>query len=56
VALTHPPKDTRAAARSALIRRIAVTGQAYEIDWHRIDCGSAPPVIMLDPFQSQHSR
>ena len=50
--LTQPPKDTRAALRSMLMRGIATTREPYQINWHRIEHGSADPVMLLDPFQS----
>jgi proteasome accessory factor A len=53
VDVDQPPGDTRAGMRGALMRRIAETGQPYEIDWHRIDYGTAKPVVMLDPFQTE---
>jgi proteasome accessory factor A len=51
--VNQPPGDTRAGVRGALMRRIAASGQPYEIDWHRIDYGTAKPVVMLDPFQTE---
>lgn len=56
VTLTHPPKDTRAAVRGLLMRRVAETGAPYEIDWHRVEYGSAEPVVLLDPFQTEVGR
>lgn len=53
-ALAKPPQDTRAAVRSRIMRRIAESGEPYEIDWHFIERGSADPVV-LDPFQTQLS-
>jgi proteasome accessory factor A len=50
---TTPPKDTRAMVRSALMRRIADTPGAYEIDWHRLEFGGGESVLLLDPFQTR---
>jgi proteasome accessory factor A len=55
LALTTPPMDTRAVVRGTVMRRIAATGGTYEIDWHRIECGSAEAMVMLDPFQTEIS-
>lgn len=55
-ALTQPPKDTRAAVRGTLMRRIAKSGTPYEIDWHRIEHGSGEAVVLLDPFQTDVGR
>jgi hypothetical protein len=55
-ALVHPPEGTRAAVRGVLMRRIAERGEPYEIDWHRIEDGSATPFVLLDPFQNQLGR
>jgi hypothetical protein len=54
--LTHPPEDTRAVVRGSLMRRIAETGDSYEIDWHRIGYGNAEAVLLLDPFQTVSGR
>jgi proteasome accessory factor A len=51
--LNLPPGDTRAAIRGKLMRKIAESGQPYEIDWHQIDYGQANPIVLLDPFQTE---
>jgi proteasome accessory factor A len=51
--LTQPPDGTRAAVRGKLMRRIADSGEPYEIDWHRIEHGRADPVVLLDPFRTE---
>lgn len=56
LALTQPPKDTRAVVRGTLMRQIAESGDSYEIDWHRIGYGSAESVLLLDPFQTKLGR
>ena len=55
-ALVKPPGDTRASARSLLMRRIAEGDEPYEIDWHRIEHGSDDPFVLLDPFQTKPGR
>lgn len=55
-ALGEPPADTRAAVRAKIMRRIAVSGEGYEIDWHRIEQGSGDAVVLLDPFQTKLGR
>jgi proteasome accessory factor A len=54
--MMKPPSGTRAVVRVKLMRRIAESGEPYEIDWHRIEHGSATPLVMLDPFQTQSTR
>ena len=51
--LTTPPADTRAAARSGLMRQIAAGQEPYEIDWHRIECNGGESILLLDPFKHQ---
>lgn len=51
-ALTEPPHDTRAVVRSALMRRIALTGERYAIDWDSIERAGGEPVV-LEPFQTE---
>jgi hypothetical protein len=53
LATKSPPSGTRAAARSALMRRIAASGEPYEIDWHRIEHGDGSPSLLLDPCQAR---
>ncbi len=53
LATKSPPGSTRAAARSALMHRIAASGEPYEIDWHRIEHGGGSPALLLDPFQTR---
>lgn len=49
-ALTDPPANTRAFARSRIMRRIAQSREAYEIDWHRIESDRGDTIVLLDPF------
>ncbi len=51
--LMRPPEGTRAVLRSTLMRRIADSGEPYEIDWHRIEWGTGAPVALFDPFQTR---
>jgi hypothetical protein len=38
------------------MRNIATTREPYQINWHRIEHGSADPVMLLDPFQTHSGR
>ena len=50
-ALDQPPTDTRAAARSAWMRRLSATGvQRYYLDWEAVDAEGVGSVMLLDPF------
>jgi proteasome accessory factor A len=51
-----PPTDTRAAIRGKVMHEIAAGRENYEIDWHQIDHGEAPAVVLLDPFQTELRR
>lgn len=48
--LSVPPTDTRAAARSELMRRLAAGGTGYELDWDSVLEDGKEPVHLLDPF------
>jgi hypothetical protein len=54
-AMLAPPKGTRAAIRSARMRRIAATDDGYEIDWHRVEQTGGETILLLDPFQTKLS-
>lgn len=49
-ALEDPPQGTRAAARGALMRRIAESGEPYTIDWHHVERGNHGSTRLIDPF------
>lgn len=49
-ALLEPPPDTRAHARSQLLRLAAEHGGRYFVDWENFDLEGHPTVRLLDPF------
>ncbi|HEY3755988.1 MAG TPA: proteasome accessory factor PafA2 family protein [Opitutaceae bacterium] len=51
-ALTEPPADTRAARRSALMRRLVASGGRGVVDWHYVVEEGKEPTPLLDPYQS----
>lgn len=52
-ARTHPPKDTRAAARGAVIRELVGSGtRKYVIDWDSVYLDRERYLNLQDPFQT----
>jgi len=51
--LHHAPAGTRAILRSLAMRRLADSGGPYEIDWHVVQTEDRPPLVLLDPFQTE---
>ena len=45
-----PPADTRAAARSRLMRILSDEGLASFVDWEIVDTEGVNPLMLLDPF------
>lgn len=52
-ARSAPPPDTRAAARSRLMRFLADEGIPSFVDWEVVDTEGVNPLILLDPFDAQ---
>jgi proteasome accessory factor A len=52
-AITNPPRDTRAAARGAVIRKLVSSGtRKYVIDWDSVYLDRERYLNLQDPFQS----
>ena len=51
--LYDAPTSTRATLRSQAMRRLADSGGPYEIDWHVVQTEDRPPLVLLDPFQTE---
>jgi proteasome accessory factor A len=47
-----PPPDTRAAARSRLMRILAEEGLSGFVDWEMVDTEGVNPLMLLDPFDA----
>ena len=52
-ALLNPPADTRAAARSQVMRLLESQSFRYFVDWEVMDVEGAESLHLLDPFQPQ---
>jgi proteasome accessory factor A len=52
-ALLNPPADTRAAARSQVMRLLESQAFRYFVDWEVMDVEGAESLHLLDPFQPQ---
>ncbi|PAW88829.1 MAG: peptidase [Pedosphaera sp. Tous-C6FEB] len=52
-ALLTPPADTRAAARSQVMRLLEPETFRYFVDWDMLEVEGAEPLQLLDPFRDQ---
>lgn len=50
--LLVPPSNTRAAARSRLMRKLATRDTNYELDWDSVLEEGKDPVMLTDPFHA----
>lgn len=51
-ARSDPPSDTRAAARSRLMRFLSAEGLSGFVDWEVVDTEGVNPLMLLDPFDA----
>ncbi|MBL9172821.1 MAG: proteasome accessory factor PafA2 family protein [Verrucomicrobiales bacterium] len=51
-ARSAPPSDTRAAARSRLMRFLSSEGLSGFVDWEVVDTEGVNPLMLLDPFDA----
>lgn len=47
-----PPRNTRAGARSALMREICGQATSYVLDWDSVQIKDQDPIYLLDPFNA----
>ena len=52
-ALLEPPADSRAAARSGLMRELQRRSASYYLDWEIIGADGGNPLSLLNPFESK---
>ena len=52
-ALLEPPTDSRAAARSGLMRELQRRSASYYLDWEIIGADGGNPLSLLNPFESK---
>ena len=50
-AMSHPPKNSRAHARSRLMREIEHGAASYILDWESVEVPDQERVLLLNPFQ-----
>jgi hypothetical protein len=55
-ALLRAPADSRAAARSGLMRELQRRGSSYYLDWEIIGAEGGNPLQLLNPFESKPSE
>jgi proteasome accessory factor A len=55
-AMSRPPNDSRAAARSGLMRELQRRTASYYLDWEIIGTEGGNPLQLLNPFESKPSE